>query len=244
MSETRKCEGCDTVFAVPSTYKAKRYCSRACSNRATVDRRAASHKALGKYQPPICPCGQLVAPPDSQTHVYASQKKYCSPECRSTYQGKRQRDPEKWVTKVCRTCTKEFEFRVNSKNAGYFCSNECAAKHTKVKKYYVLRDSDVVLDSSWEGLFYCLLVFLKIPVARIDRSTAIEWQPGHWYAPDFQVDQIAVEVKGLEDDEDPDKWIAWRNQVGPLVIVDRFLLDLLRHCDDAEQALDLLSQNV
>lgn len=92
------------------------------------------------------------------------------------------------------------------------------------------------MDSTWEGLFWCLCKFLKIPVERTDRAEAIEWAPGQHYAPDFKIGRFYVEVKGLEDEDDPAKWDAWNNQTGRLLILDQKLLDRFRKMDRIELA--------
>ena len=172
---------------------------------------------------------------------------YCSPACRRKYGATRQPDPTKQITFTCGTCGKEvtrwkgYGSTVSGKR---FCSNQCAARHTKTVKHYVSREMDMVLDSTWEMLFAGLCGWHKIAVARLDRAEAIEWEKGHWYAPDFVlVDQgLAVEVKGHEDAEDQGRWDAWREQVGPLTVVDQELLNTLRLAPTAKAfLLDLAS---
>lgn len=86
----------------------------------------------------------------------------------------------------------------------------------------MLRDHDVLLDSSWEALVWGACSLYKIPVERVDRSNAIEGEPGHYYAPDLYLpnEDIWLEVKGLQDEDDPAKWEVWGERVGRLVVVD------------------------
>lgn len=239
--ETRECERdeCQESFEVlPSS--TRRFCSRSCGNKSTAGARAESNRSLGRYTPPVCPCGKTVEPPPGLRYVYEGSKKYCSPECRAKYGKKRQRDPSKWVIRTCETCGEDFEFRVNSKNQGRFCSNACAAKHTKVVRHYVVREADMVLDSTWEMLFAGLCGFGKVPCERADRSQAIEWDAGHWYCPDFYLPTLDtyVEVKGLEDDEDAERWDAWRLVYQRrLLVLDWYALDQMRSAGSIEQWL-------
>ena len=239
----KHCPQCDTDFEVPDkvNYRDRVYCSKNCSNAGTAKKRADAIRAAKRYQAPICPCGNEVPPPLGQTYIYASQKKYCSPECRMLYGKIRQADPSKQVTFNCQTCGVETTRpRTWGSRAFKFCSNACAAKHTKKKVHYVLRDSDVVLDSSWEGLVYCLMRFRKEQIERVERETAIEWAPGHLYAPDFYLPHygIWVEVKGLADEEDLVKWTAWRNQRGILIVLGEMEIDLLLGADSIDDLIE------
>jgi hypothetical protein len=234
----KTCERCGTGFDVPDkvNYRDRIYCTRACSNAATAKKRADSIRANGKYSPPVCPCGKEIEPPAGQDYVYARQKKYCSAECRMTYGAKRQKDPSKWETFACGTCGKEVTRRKgygSSISGAKYCSNACAQKHTKVVKHYVLREDDMVVDSTWEALVVGLLGFLKIPVERVDRSTAVEWTPGQHYAPDLYLPgiDVYVEVKGAEDPTDHVKWDCWREQRGPLAVLGERGIELVRTGD-------------
>lgn len=240
---TRQCEGCPTVFEVPATYRAKRFCSRACSNRATAEARAASTRAHEKYKPPVCPCGKAVPPPPGQQYVYASQKKYCSPECRVKYGKKKQRDPANYVTFECLNCgTEVTRYKKYGSGHSKYCSNACAQRHTRTKVHIVMEDS-VVLDSTWEALFYGLCGYLKIPCDRYDREQGVEWAEGSWYAPDFVLPSLgmAVEIKGQEDDDDSDRWDLYRRERGLLVVLDYQSLEEIRRLD-ASAVLAFLSE--
>lgn len=216
------CERCSKPFEVPDkvNYREKRYCTRACSNAATATKRAESVRSAGRYQPPICPCGKEVPPPPGANYIYAAQKKYCSAECRNKYGPKRQKDPSKWVTFTCQNCGEEVETR-RKLNMQKYCSVACSNRHTKVKRHIVLKDSDVVLDSSYEAFFWGLCQLLKVPVERYDREKGVEWREGCWYAPDFYMPftGVSVELKGVLDDQDPERWDVFRREVGPLIIL-------------------------
>lgn len=212
------CDQCGKKFSIQRSQK-RRFCSRDCTNqwqRTQVEARTCEG------------CGNpLEVQPGAKTmYTY---RKFCSDECRAKYGGKRQRDPSKWKTFVCRNCGEEFEQRKSSQSYGKYCSNACAYRHTKTKEHIVVEDA-VVLDSKWEALFWGLLGFLKIPCERYDRAGAVEYAPGCWYAPDFLLSKshIAIEVKGNEDDDDPEKWDFFRAQRGQLAVVDQEMLETLR----------------
>lgn len=214
--ESRTCPACGEVFEtkvnrmtgeVGKGFRTT-YCSRACSRQVANRRAGEESRTLYEAEPRRCPCGAAL-PYEVRNHV----KSYCSGECRALYQRKRQRNEAIWETRVCRACSKPFEFRKTSRNAGLYCSNECAMKHTKTKHHVVLRDHDVLLDSSYEALVWGALRVAKIQVERFDRESGVEWSPGHWYAPDLWLpqQQIAIETKGWEDPDDPAKWAAFRS---------------------------------
>lgn len=214
------CDQCGKVFVAPRSQK-RRFCSRECTNewqRAQVEERTCEG------------CGKPLKVEDGATTMY-TYRKFCSKVCRMKYGKKRQRDPANYVTFNCETCGKEVT-RYKGHGSGHlrFCSNLCAAKHTKKVRHYVVREADMVLDSTWEMLFAGLMGFLKIPCERNDREYGVEYAPDHWYAPDFLLSKsnIAIEVKGNEDDDDPEKWELFRAQRGPLAVVDQEMLETLR----------------
>lgn len=235
--ESRTCEVCQTTYKYRPGKTGERFCSRTCRNTGVAADNQAQAQATYDAAPPICQCGVQI--PFEHRH----NRQFCSPECRATYQTKRQPNPDNYKTFDCQTCGKATtRYKGYGSGALMFCSNECAAKHTKVKKHYVVRDMDMVLDSGWECLFVGLCKFLKIPVERVDRSTAVEYLPGHWYAPDFHLPglHLWVEVKGQEDPEDQLRWEFWGTNKGRLLVVDAVILDLLRKCQDADDAGHLL----
>lgn len=167
-------------------------------------------KKMGHVPEKICVCGKVFTD---------AQNKYCSPECRNQYGGKRQKDPTNYTTFNCLNCSIEI-IRYKGSGAHKYCSNSCARRHTKTKQHIVVEDS-IVLDSSYETLFWSICMLNKIPIERYDREQGVEWRPGLWYAPDFWMPTLgfAVEVKGLMDDEDPEKWDAFRQEVGSLIVL-------------------------
>jgi hypothetical protein len=178
-----------------------------------------------------CSCGAVI-PRRSATgkNVY-TYKQYCSDECRKKYGKKKQSKPENYITFYCRTCGKEV-VRRKSAPGHKFCSNECAQKHTKTKHHLAFRDEDVLLDSSWEGLVWCLASFLKVGIERVNRATAIKLDSG-WYAPDLYIPQLDlwIEVKGQEHPDDDAKWTAWKTERGILVVLGYDEIDRLRRAD-------------
>lgn len=207
----KQCKGCGAPFEVPHGRAQAQYCGVVCRNRAGADAVRRDWR---------CPCGNEL-PPRNESHAI-----YCSPECRTTYGKKRQRDEAKWVTKVCLNCEVEFELRTSSQSYGKYCSNACAMRHTKTKQHLVMKDSDMVLDSSYEALVWSALKVAKIPVERFDRKYGVEWGPGCWYAPDLWLpeEEIAVEVKGALDIEDATRWDAYRSTGIRLAVLDRTVL--------------------
>ena len=184
----------------------------------------------------FCPCGKKTGSPD---------RKYCSKSCRSEYWTPRAKDPAKQITFNCATCGKE-----NTRRRSYgstisgkrFCDNKCATKHTKTVRNYVIRESDMVLDSTWEMLFAGLCGYFKIECARVDRSLVTTSAEGRHYAPDFLVDDhLWVEVKGYDANGQASARQGWVDQNGPLVVVDRELLDLLRLAADGSRLVALLT---
>ena len=222
MRECQQCHGSFTTKLRADGSVAKgfptTYCSRACSRQVANARAAEQVRAEYEANPRRCPCGKPF-PYEVRNHL----KSYCSPECRATYGKKRQRDETKWTTKTCLNCGVEFELRTSSQSWGKYCSNACAMRHTKTKQHLVLKDSDTLLDSSYEALVWAALTVAKIPVERFDRQHGVEWGEGRWYAPDLWLSgqQIAVECKGLQDDEDAARWDAYRSTGVRLAVLDR-----------------------
>ena len=231
--EQRTCvnEDCKKSYTYIPGRSGEKFCSRACSVSVTTENTTQAVREAYVLDPVLCPCGLAI------NYEHRNTRQYCSEECRKTYSTKRQKDLSKWVTFNCETCQKETTKRVSSGNKNRFCSNACAAKHTKTVRHYVCRESDMVLDSTWEMLFAGLMGFLKISCERFDRTQAIEWRDDRWYAPDFLVtidnQAIAVEVKGLEDEDDSERWVAFLAAYPNLglVVLDRARLNILLHDD-------------
>jgi len=167
------------------------------------------------------------------------ERKYCSNQCRARTVARRPRDPARYVTFNCETCGKEV-IRSKSLKTFRFCSNLCAARSNTAVHHVIDRETSTVLDSGWEALFWGLCKLLKVPVERMDRSCAVT-DGTITYAPDFVVGDLAVEIKGLVDDDDPKRWALWHRQRGPLAVVTGPILESLRKVSDAETLMYLLS---
>lgn len=223
--EDRTCEWatCENVFTV-STNSPKRFCSMRCVGKSAALQKSQEHQRLWEKDPRSkCQCGKTI--PYENRHIW----KYCSDVCRQQYGGKRKADPENWVAKTCRNCQVEFKIRKSSQSYGYYCSKVCAQRHTKIKKHIVVDDA-IVLDSGYEALFWGLCTTLKIPIERFDRQYGVAWREDCWYAPDFWLPTLetAVELKGLEDAEDAERWTAYRQQRGALkVFLHMDLVDMI-----------------
>jgi hypothetical protein len=240
--ESRTCarEGCSESFEVRLGARdaERRFCSRPCARQVENQARSAIKQQEWLESPAsLCPCGDNRIP-----YGIRHTTKYCSTECRTQYGKRRQADPKNYVTFGCLNCGIEVTRYKNYGNGhNKYCSNACAQKHTKIKKHIIVEDA-TVLDSLWEGLFWCLCGFAKIPVERFDREQGVEWREGCWYAPDFwlPVLGIAVEVKGREDENDASRWKKFNR---PLIVVGREELDMLRKADDVAQAIQSLVQS-
>lgn len=79
-------------------------------------------------------------------------------------------------------------------------------------------------ESGCEAFFWGACVVAKIPVERFDRKHGIQWdkdRPDSWYAPDFWLPayKVAVEIKGIQDDQDPYRWAEWTTQTKKPLLV-------------------------
>lgn len=216
--EIRVCERCGNEFVVRQSVP-QRYCGRACARQVDAIAKSGRSQAEWEASPQsYCPCGIGRIP-----YVKRHYNKYCSDECRLRYGKKRQANPANYVTFNCRTCGKEVTRYKNYGNgSNLYCSNECASKFTHKKHHVTMKDSDVLLDSAWEAAVWGVLHVHKIAVERADRSLAVEWSPGCYYAPDFYLPSkgLWIEVKGLPDPDDETRWAAWRVAHGPLLVLD------------------------
>lgn len=231
--EDRTCPQCGTVFSIQKSQK-KTYCSRVCSGKA-ARLRIEEHACEG--------CGRPIPPPSSGKTRY-TYRKYCSMKCRVEHGKFRQKDPDNWVSFECQTCGKTTERRKSVPGPRKFCSNECATKHTKTVKHYAVRESDMVLDSTWEALFVGQCGWFKVECRRFDREGVIEWRPGQWYGPDFVLPElgVTVEIKGVEDPDDRAKWDAFREKVGPLAVIDKVVLQEIRMIDTREGFVEIVTR--
>jgi len=223
--ERRTCAECGKEFVYRPGRTGEKLCSRSCRNRYNAKINKATARELYEADPKRCPCGSSIP------FEYRHTRMFCSPEHRTEYGAKRQPNPDNYVTFECLNCEKEVTRYKNYGNGhNKYCSNECAQKHTKIKKHIVVDDA-IVLDSGYEALFWGLCALHKIPIERYDRSRAVKWKSGQWYAPDFWLPTLgtAVEIKGLQDDEDELRWAAYREQRGALRVFlqeDLFLMVL------------------
>jgi hypothetical protein len=219
----------------------EKFCSRACRNVVRATSNQLSAREEYDSEPRRCPCGEAIP------YEYRHTRLYCSPEHRTQYQAKRAEDPTRHVTITCQNekCGKEIKrYKGYGNGALKFCSNACAQKHTKTRRFYAVEDFDIVFESSWETLFWGLCAFLKVPIERYDRGNGVAWSESGWYAPDFWLPfpGVAIEVKGQEGPEDEAKWQAFREQREQrLIVVDRPLLDRLRVAANAHDFEALLS---
>lgn len=214
--EMRTCKECQTDFEYHAGRTGESFCSRECRTRYLVLQN--KQGALAEYEadPKRCPCGEAIP------YEFRHTRQFCSPKCRIERQAKRQKDPTNHVTFNCLNCDNEVTRSRNYGNGhNKYCSNACANKHNKTKRHYGVDGLEIVFDSGYEVLFYGLCALLKVPVERYDRGKGVEWRPGLWYAPDFWMPTLnfAVEVKGVLDDEDPERWDAFRQEVGSLIVL-------------------------
>jgi hypothetical protein len=185
----------------------QRFCSRKC-HMTEINRERGQEKRRAWDASPQsqCSCGEGRIP-----YEVRATTKYCSPECRALYGKKKQADPENYLTFTCQGCGETVTRRKSYGKYHKYCSNTCAQRHTKLKRHIVV-DEAVVLDSTWEALFWGLCGFRKITVERFARESGVLWKADGWYAPDFWVPslELAVEVKGIADESDPARWRKFR----------------------------------
>lgn len=237
--EIRTCENrsCGKEFEYHAGQTGERFCSRACRNEyaSFVNKEAA--KDAYELDPRRCPCGTAIP------FEYRHTRQFCSPGHRREYQAKRQKDPDNYITFNCLNpaCGKEVVRLKKYSQYQKYCSNECAAKHTRIKQHIVVDDA-VVLDSGYEALFWGLCSLFKIPVERADRGLAVPVNGDGWYCPDFWLPGpgLWVEVKGFEDDDDRARYAAWRTSGRELAVLSRPELDVLRVMAQDSQAIAYL----
>jgi hypothetical protein len=216
-AEPRQCQFCPNTFE-PST-AGQVYCSRRCARGADAARKSARNQETYAANPKRCPCGAAIS------YELRHSAKYCGPECRKEYGRYREKDPENYLTFSCEACGTEITRLKGYSPYNKYCSNDCARRHTKVKKH-ILVDDAVVLDSNYEVLLWGLCSVAKVSIQRFERQEGVAWNDGGWYAPDFLVKwkgrQVAVETKGWVDDRDQKRWAAFRAAKDvPLVVLTR-----------------------
>ena len=224
--------GCGTTFEVIGNKAdvGRHFCSRSCARQVeNAERSIQKQQEWYDSEKSLCACGANRIP-----YPVRHTTKYCSPACRGKYGKKKQPKPENHVTFTCQNCQAEVT-RPRSWGKGYFkyCSNECARRHTKTRRFYGIEGLDVVFESSWEALFWGLCGFRKLPIERYDREQGVEWQEGAWYAPDFWLPtlDLAVEIKGQPDEDDDEKWTAFRT-TRRLAVIGRAEMRLLLADED------------
>ncbi len=211
--ETRTCPVCGDPFETRADLP-QLCCSRPCARKR-------DNKLRPKAKPRICPCGKEIEAPEYHESRYAHNRKYCSDDCRKTHGKKKQPNPENYITFDCLNCGKEVtRYKNYGKGHNKYCSNSCSRRHTKTKQHIVVDDA-VVLDSGYEAFFWGLCQLVKLPIERYDRGKGVEWREGCWYAPDFYLPSLdlSVELKGLSDGVDTDRWEAFREQRGPVIVL-------------------------
>jgi hypothetical protein len=240
--ESRTCQNpkCGQEYEYIPGRTGEKFCSKGCQMSVQGQRSAEEARAAYTANPSRrCPCGEAIP------YEYRHNRVFCSPEHQKEYQTKRQKDPTKHVMITCQneTCGKQIERYKNYGNGHLkYCSNECARRHTKTRKFYAIGDLDIIFESSWECLLWSLCTFLKLPVERYDRDKGIKWGEDGWYAPDFWLPshRIAVEVKGQPDEDDYEKWDAFRERE-PLIVILQYQLDQLRLAPDKVVFASLLA---
>ena len=229
--EHRVCENCHQPYEYHKGRAGERFCSTQCRTDFLVAQNKAGAQAEYELEPRRCPCGTAIP------FEYRHTRQFCSPEHRRHYGAKRQPEPDKYITFNCLNCGKEVtRYKKYGSGASKYCSNECSAKHNRVRKFYAVEDLDIIFESGYECLFWSLCTFLKIPVERADRSQAVQVGEDGWYCPDFYLPEskLYVEVKGYEDDDDRDRCAAWRASGRQLAVLRREELDVLRACSTAQ----------
>lgn len=167
----------------------------------------------------------------------SSPQKYCTRKCAADAR----RDPDKKLTTTCETCEEPFETYLH--RPAKFCSRNCADQGRRAIQWEF--DGNV-LDSSWEALFVGLAAMNGLPCTRFDRTGVVTWNgDGNVYGPDFTIaprgQQIAVEIKGAQEDSDRLKWAAYRRTGALLVVLNRALLNELKPLSAAAFADRLLA---
>lgn len=237
--ESRTCGNglCGKQFEFQAGRTGETYCSRLCRTAAANANNIREAKKVYALDPVTCPCGAAIAFEHRHT------RQYCGPEHRFQFQAKRQGNPANHVTNTCQNCGDEFTRPKSQSGWGKYCSNQCAQKHTRVKRHVVVDDGSV-LDSGWEVLFHGLCSFAKLSVERFDRQHGVAWKEGGWYAPDFWLPELslAVEVKGHQQSWDLEKWTAFRQQ-HRLVVLKQPELQGARLSDDLAGFLRNLAQD-
>ena len=182
------------------------FCSRKCrADKLGQEKQEATMRAYD-LDPVRCPCGNAIP------YEYRHTKMYCDKECRMEYGEFRSKDPTKYITFDCETCGEVVTRRKSYGTNPRFCSNRCAAKSNRTIQHISV--DGVILDSGYEALVWGLGRLHKLPIERFDRGNNISFldEEGkeRWYGPDFLIAGIPVEIKGYEEQDDRDRYKAWR----------------------------------
>jgi hypothetical protein len=165
------------------------------------------------------------ANPACDKPVSAANRLYHSHECRRAASVRRQRDESKWTTSKCGWCGIEFEHRASSHRQ--FHNQACARRGLKVHQNIKTIDDQtehvIVLQSSYEALFWGLAKISKVRIERFDERFLIPWDKSNDlsnYDPDFWLPQyeVAVETKGVPRANMHAQWAAYR-ATGRLLVV-------------------------
>lgn len=232
--------------------KPQRYCTKACYNRMVSEsaqrERVCARPGCDKLMTNYARQEQQFCSVSCRNKFTASQREVNYPECKvcgiSTGSYNRiycdehrpsrpGRKPMPRKTAICQNpeCGEEFSRPGTWPGQMMFCSLQCSnAQHSR-KRAQHYRFGEVNLNSSYELRFIaCMARF------------GVKWEPwpndrpfvhdGHEYRPDFLVNGCAVEVKGWEPEDHPQRAMraAW-NLPEPLVVIDEAKLKSLEAGD-------------
>lgn len=175
---TKVCPTCGETFAC--THPKQKFCSRPC-----IRSKGRSHN--------VCPCGE-------STGSYS--RLYCSPEHRAKY-GKK-KPPVRMVSRTCQVCGDEFERPHHYPGKMMFCSVSCSNRqHSRYRQQH-FKFGNVHLSSGYELRFLACLLRHKVDWSPWPDDDPFLYE-GHEYRPDFRVGDVAVEVKGYEPEDHPQR---------------------------------------
>lgn len=205
----KSCPTCGQDFQ-PTHAKTQKYCSRACIP-------APGRKHL------VCPCG---------TNTGSYQRKYCSPEHRAEYSKKKA--PVRMVTHTCQSCGSDFERPWYYASKGMFCSIECSNQNHSRYRTQHFEFGQVHLSSGMELRFVACLLRFDVPWAPWPDDDPFVYDDDgtrREYRPDFVVGDMAIEVKGGEPEDHPQRQARSRwDRSETLVLVRRDELAKLEGC--------------
>jgi hypothetical protein len=228
--ETRQCPVCPNTFEVPEN-SPKQFCSMHCARFDQARRvQEETRKAWEASEKSLCACGEGRIP-----YEHRDTWKYCSPECRETYGGKRQANPENWVVAVCEnaSCPRDEGAFTYPRSQGHrkYCSDLCSQAARRRNTGTDTNGDDT--DSAYETLFSGLCGVAKLPAERVSGDEQIPVGNRGSYAPDFKVTfqdkTLWVETKAARwvKPDSPAKWAAWRTEKGRLCVLMKEDLDQL-----------------